>query len=120
MLFSIDTYVLIDQYSNFDILNIRKAMFCMHEKKNKTGEERVKVWMFLSLGYWMFYGNWYDSLPKDQIDENYEFRESNLSKKEGNLLSMLERMIWPLTAFWASRLLRFIDSDFSFISWRLR
>jgi hypothetical protein len=43
MLFSIDTYVLIDQYSNFDILNIRKAMFCMHEKKNKTGEERVKV-----------------------------------------------------------------------------
>jgi len=41
----------------------------------------------------MFYGNGYDSLPKNQIDENYEFRESNLSKKEGNLLSMLEKMI---------------------------
>ena len=68
-------------------------MFWKHNKKNKTGEERVKAWMFLSLSYWMLYGNWYDSLPEDQIDENYEFRESNLLKKEGNLLSMLERRI---------------------------
>ena len=43
MLFSIDTYVLIAQYSNVNILTIRKAMFCKHEKKNKTREERVRV-----------------------------------------------------------------------------
>jgi hypothetical protein len=43
VLFFIDTYVSIDQYSNDNILTIRKAVFCKHENKNKTGEERVKV-----------------------------------------------------------------------------
>jgi hypothetical protein len=85
--------VLIDQYCNVNYLIYKKSLVLQAYEEEETAEERVKVRMFLSLSYWMFYGNWCDALPKDRTDENYEFRESNLSKQEVNLLSMLERMI---------------------------
>ncbi len=85
--------MLIDQYCNVNYLIYKKSLVLQAYEEEETAEERVKVRMFLSLSYWMFYGNWCDSLPKDRTDENYEFRESNLSKQEENLLSMLERMI---------------------------